>query len=1334
VNELDIAIVGMSALLPGAPDVAAFWKNLVEGKCSLEELSETELEQAGVDPTEFRRANYVRVGSRLQGIEYFDNEFFGISNRDARLIEPQHRLLLEFGWKAFEDAGYDISRYPGRVGVYVGVSLNTYLANVLLGSPDVDLGRDGQAVILGNAADYAATRLSYLFDLRGPSMTIQTACSTGLVTVHEACQGLLSFNADMALAGACSVTLPNPRGYLYQKDSLFSPDGRVRAFDARAAGTVFTNGLALVVLKRRADAERDGDFIHAIIKGSAINNDGADKVGYIAPSVGGQSRVIQDALTISGVPADAIEYVETHGTATELGDLVEMQALTEAYRTSTQAKQFCAIGSVKTNIGHTDVAAGAVGLIKTALALTHRVLPASLGFESPNPRLGLESGPFFVNAQTRAWETSRGKRRAAVSSFGIGGTNAHAVLEEAAEREPRPRLREAYSLTVSARSAESLHALVAAYAAFFAGGVQHDFADICYTSNVGRRAFKYRHVVLAEDLPSLCRNLEHTQISDEPARDCVLSVEVDADGAGEFVRALDGLVPGLLRLVADLDAKELAAVAAAQLVYLLYNAGIDARAAINLTSGAERYAQHGAPPEFQELLRQEPARFSAGPSAIPACRLIVKRDSVWLEQDEASPQFVAVHAEPTHLVPRVAAYAWRLGVAVDWAQFHSRERRWRVPLPTYAFARRRHWVEARGRGRIVEAAGKNPDIAQWFFRPIWRETAPPIRFDSGLESAPVLVVSHSAPSQAMLTALSGSRVIQVTLGTAFERVGEDRYRIAVDDERSYRKLADALSQTGAVPRYLLHMLLVDDAPWPADGSGFAQTQVLGLNSVVLLLRQLAMQFEDDHRLSVAVVASDCTGVFGGDRLNPDKATIVGATRTFPSENPAVDCRIVDVLPAELEGDARTVKLLISEFHAPAVPENEIIAIRGGRRWHQTFTRLQVPKFCASPVNASGTYVILGGLGELGLNLSGYLAERARCNLVLVGSSKFVARSEWDAWIATHGKEEVYSRKIAALRTIEKHGARVRIVQCDVSDRARLHETLDAVMADYGSVSAIIHAAGIVENSMIANKDMTRLSDVFRAKVRGTYHLLEYVANHPGPKVILCSSMNALVGGLGQIDNTCSNAFIDAVSLTRLAQEAGDVCSINWGAINSARLAEPVVLPQFADLSREHKRNHMSQAEIHQVYDRILSWSFGPRLVVSTIDLGVVLKRWGEVSRVTELARLRQVATAIGDSRRQDFSVREYRSSLHRFVVEAWCGILGIETLEWDDDLFSRGAHSLGAVQFSSMLMDSLGLRLHAMALYEFPRVGALVEYLQTLMEEKEAKAALKQIEPTMEAT
>jgi NAD(P)-dependent dehydrogenase (short-subunit alcohol dehydrogenase family)/acyl carrier protein len=376
------------------------------------------------------------------------------------------------------------------------------------------------------------------------------------------------------------------------------------------------------------------------------------------------------------------------------------------------------------------------------------------------------------------------------------------------------------------------------------------------------------------------------------------------------------------------------------------------------------------------------------------------------------------------------------------------------------------------------------------------------------------------------------------------------------------------------------------------------------------------------------------------------------------------------------------------------------------------------------VLTTGAYILFGGLGEFGLNLAAYLADRARCNLVLAGSSRFVERSGWDGWVAEHGPNHSWSKKIELLKDLEAKGARLDIVQCDLTDEALVHRTLDRIREQYGTINAIVHAAGVVENGMIDRKDVRQINEVFKAKVHGTYTLLNYVKQGRVPKLILASSMNSIIGGLGQIDNTATNAFIDTLATTPFVQALGDVTAINWGAVNSERVARANVLPQFADLSREHKKNYMSDQEIHDVYDRLLAWTFGPRLVVSTIDFAMVLERWGEVSRVTELSRLRQVASSVAASASGTKAQVEYRSKVHQFVAESWSGILGVQEIGWDSNLFDLGAHSLGAVQFVSMLKDSYGVSLHAMNVYEFQKLGVLVEYVEKLVQGKEAKALI----------
>ncbi len=492
-----IAIVGMGARFPGAKNLAEFWKNLRNGVESIRALTDQELLDAGADPSALRDPNYVKSASVLDGIELFDAPFFGFSPKDAAIMDPQHRVFLECAWEALERAGWSADAFPGSIGVFAGSGMNSYLMFHLV--PNQQLMASAGLFLLkqtGNDKDVLATRVSYQLNLTGPSMTIQTACSTSLVAVHVACQSLLNRECDMALAGGVTIEIPHKQGYLYREGEILSRDGHCRAFDAASTGTVFGSGAGVVVLRRLADALADGDHIHAVIRGSAINNDGARKVGYLAPSVTGQAEVVAEALAVAEVEAESISYVETHGTGTPVGDPIEIAALTQAFRRSTQARGFCGIGSLKTNIGHLDAAAGVAGLIKTVLAIEHKQLPPSLHFVKPNPQIDFTSSPFYVNHQAAEWPSRPTPRRAGVTALGIGGTNAHVVLEEAPAVAPSDKSRPWQVLTLSAKTATALETASRDLAEHLEQHPELPLADAAFTGHLGRKAFAHRRAVV----------------------------------------------------------------------------------------------------------------------------------------------------------------------------------------------------------------------------------------------------------------------------------------------------------------------------------------------------------------------------------------------------------------------------------------------------------------------------------------------------------------------------------------------------------------------------------------------------------------------------------------------------------------------------------------------------------------------------------------------------------------------------------------------------------------------------------------------------------------------
>lgn len=500
---LEIAIVGMAGRFPGAADIDAFWNNIRDGVESVTRFTDEELRTRGVSEDLLADPDYVKAGVPFDGMDLFDAEFFGYTPRDAEQLDPQHRIFLECAWSALEHAGYDPHRHPGAIGVYAGAGASVYLMRHLLSRHALGDGAniaDLLGLMSGNMADALATRVAYKLNLRGPAVTVQTACSTSLMAVHTACQALLGHECDMALAGGVSLNLVQNGGYRFQAGAIFSPDGHCRAFDAKAAGTLQGSGAGIVVLKRLEDALRDGDTIHAVIKGSAANNDGADKVGFTAPSVSGQAAVIRAAQAMACVSPATIGYIETHGTGTTLGDPIEIAALTQAFRAGTEGDGFCAVGSVKTNVGHLDAAAGVTGLIKAALALKHRTLPPSLHFEQPNPQIDFGRSPFYVNTVAKPWPAGDAARRAGVSAFGIGGTNVHVVLEEATEVQQAIEAPAWHVLPLSARNPVALKQVGLRLGAHLQQAQPcPSFMDVAQTLQLGRRAFDLRGAVVADN-------------------------------------------------------------------------------------------------------------------------------------------------------------------------------------------------------------------------------------------------------------------------------------------------------------------------------------------------------------------------------------------------------------------------------------------------------------------------------------------------------------------------------------------------------------------------------------------------------------------------------------------------------------------------------------------------------------------------------------------------------------------------------------------------------------------------------------------------------------------
>ncbi|WP_150273103.1 type I polyketide synthase [Paenibacillus tepidiphilus] len=507
-RDLDIAIIGMDCRVPGADNVAQFWNNLCGGVEALTYYTDEELLAAGVPESLIHHPDYVKQGFAIKGIEQFDAGFFGFTPREAALMDPQQRLLLESAWRLLESAGYNPETFGGSIGAYVGSGTSKYLLKNIMSAMDLDATPEIRQIWLGNDVNFASTMISYKLNLKGPSLNVQTACSTSLTAVTLACQSLLNYQCDMAIAGGCTLEVPQETGYLYLQGEVLAQDGHCRPFDKNGTGTLAGSGVGMVLLKRLEDAVADRDHIVAVIKGAAFNNDGADKVGYSAPSVKGERNAIKSAQVLSEVEEETITYIEAHGTATPMGDPIEVQALTEAFRKATDKTGFCALGAVKANIGHLDAAAGAAGLIKTALMLQHKQLVPSINFSELNPNIELKDSPFYVNTALTGWEPECGVRRAGVSSFGIGGTNVHVVLEEAVETRETRSNEDAHLLLLSARSQAAYEQKAADLLQHLRTHEDEDFRNVLYTLNIGRKRFAYRGGLVCTSREELMAKLE----------------------------------------------------------------------------------------------------------------------------------------------------------------------------------------------------------------------------------------------------------------------------------------------------------------------------------------------------------------------------------------------------------------------------------------------------------------------------------------------------------------------------------------------------------------------------------------------------------------------------------------------------------------------------------------------------------------------------------------------------------------------------------------------------------------------------------------------------------
>ena len=1371
-GKTDIAIIGMAGRFPKAANPFELWENLKSGKEGISFFTDEELRASGVEEALINNPNYVKASGVVEDADCFDAQYFGFTKREAEALSPQHRLALESAVEALENAGYQACDEAVKVGVYVGASLNTYLLNNLVYHRQAIAESIGQyKAMTFNLNDTLPTLIAYKLGLKGPAVNINTACSTSLVAVHYACQALLTYECDLALAGGVSIQSPQKAGYLYQPGGIFSPDGHCRAFDAQSAGTVSGSGVGLVVLKRLQEAIADQDHIYAVIEGSAVNNDGDDKVGFTAPSVEGQLSAILDAQTIANVHPENIQYIETHGTGTRIGDPIEIAALTAAFQDQTNRKSYCAIGSVKSNVGHLDAAAGVTGLIKTALALQNKQIPPSLHYEKPNPNINFAETPFYVNQALQPWEANGATRRAAVSSFGIGGTNAHLIVREHQAALPAPDTKSPQLFVVSAKSEQALRNACGQLAGFIQEAPNLALSSIAYTLQAGREAHPYRWAAVADNTTALSTALQEghsihevkggnpavvfrcntfIHISQEQIASHYQQEPIFAESVDEVLAcvkttlgwdvSLSQPTPENIEAPRQLMLTQFAANIA--LARLWESWGIQPTAFIadghgyfvaGYLSGALKLPEaiagiiHVTHPHEQAKVVWEKARpgqpnrpiidaqtshsvsastmahlhFWENPAGI-ASQQTGSHDNIALP--EATQLCFGATTDTLHhtgvlVLPAwgesmATAYQslgamWSRGITVNWHGFNAYRKSARSPLPTYPFAKERHWLQppsSKNNASHRATLGKK-DMASWYYAPVWHKAELPATTQLAPKECLLWFESPSSAAQSIHTSLAGyaQRTIVVRPGEAFHQDGH-AFTIDPQNKADYIRLLESLRAEGLMPTHVVHSWLLDNPSHGHPIEGVGPVLHLGFYSL-LYFAQAIGQLRINSPMAVNILTNGLANPHQDNNIAPIKATLFGPATLLPKEYPNLSCRCIDVaVPVD---NAKSIVHMFDAIHdLPA--EASCVAIR-----HETLYTLgyepiapQVLDKAATHkalLTTKGCYLITGGTGGMGLALGKYLATHYQAKLILVSRGAVPPSANWAQLDQSH---PAYA-KAMQVQKLEALGAEVLWLQADVTNLADMQAVREKAEAQFGAIDGIIHAAGLPAGGAMQLRQYDEAQQTLAPKVQGTLVLESVFAQSSLKFMVLCSSLTVATPTMGQVDYISANAFLDA-----FAHQSGSPytkIAINWDAWNESGMAVNALekasmnegtksQSQKKALYQTHLETGISDQEGGAVFAQALKLSI-PQVLISTTDLTIKLHDKPVVAADWVRPGTEATFDTDGAQARPNLDT-EYATpgtKTEQTLAKLWAQAFGIDRVGRNDDFFELGGDSLLAV-------------------------------------------------------
>lgn len=1527
INNNDIAVIGMSCRFPKAKTPEAFWQNLRNGINCITEFSKEDLKAVGIDPAVMNYPSYVNTGIVLEDVDLFDASFFGFSPRDAEIIDPQHRIFLECAWEALENAGYEPELYEGLIGVYGGVDRSTYVFNMFL-NPEVLQSAGIFTICLNNDKDCITTRVSYKLNLKGPSITIQTSCSTSMVAIIQACESLLSYQCDIALAGGSSITLPQKTGYFFEEGGVASPDGYCRAFDAEAKGTAIGSGAGIVVLKRLQEAINDGDHIEAVIRGFGISHNGSPqttdvKTANISPFINRQAEAIVNAHRMADIDTESIGYVEAHGTGNAVEDLIEVTELTRAFRESTTKKGFCGIGSVKTNIGHCNSAAGIAGVIKAILSLKHKMLIPGLHFTRPNPDIDFANSPFYVVDKLRDWDSANMPRRAGVSSFGIGGTNGHLILEEAPAANFSRVSRKWHLLVMSARTPGALHTLHANLIDHFSTtSSNNSLANIAYTLQVGRRRFAHRKILfLDEDTAKRKGLLEQEGISNNGKEDTtsivfmfpgqgsqyvnmglelynqeVLFKEIvdycceklmeplgldlrqvmytDDPSAGERLKQTSLAQPALFiiefalaKLLMSWGIKPDAMIghSVGELVAACISGVFVLDDALQLVAYRGKLMQSMAPGAMivvHQTLKETVVLLDdtlsigavntpascvvSGPfdsigslekrldqSAIAHQRLntshafhsammddivdpFMKRAETidlkppqipflsnvsgkWIDNDSArDPQYwgkqirsavqfsdcimellrsgartyvevgpgnslctllyqhrskldgeIAFPSLPhpkdkqpdEKTLVKMLGQLWLAGAKVDWTKYHIHEKRQRVALPSYPFERERYWIDpSRKIGSENASSDRKSDINQWLYIPFWKLS--PVeakdgehtfssngtdkngtRLNGSTDPANLNGTGHNATSHGspwlvfgnesnICTSLIGAlkqqdrKLYYVLQKNEFIEIDEYTFGIDAAKNEHYSLLFQRLSAVGVSPRRIVHL-------WNLTDNQSSNTAHLTDSFTSLLyLAQAIIKHNISYPLTLKIISNEVYKVLERDAIESKKSLLIGACKVIPQELVNVTCQSIDLSVDSLldSSSLTTIEQVLDECSNDST--DIIVAYRNGKRWTQSYKPVSMVAGVRHKTmfKKGGVYLITGGLGGIGLAFAKYIGKRYKCKLVLTGRSSFPGQEHWEDWLSTHAQEDSVSLKIRQFKQLQLLGAEFMIVKADVANLEDMQQLAVEIQNRFGNLHGIIHSAGIAGGGIVAVKKEEQARKVMDPKVTGSLNLEAVFGDKDLDFFVLCSSLSAIVGGVGQIDYCAANNFLDAFAHQKNSNFGTRYISVNWDTWGEVGMAVNTEVPEELKYGQQEAlRNGIRNEEGVELFERILTGTY-PQVLVSTGEILPRIERISAKQLVLEQAdNLQQTKKATALHVRPNMSV-EFEAAntpIEVSLTDTWVELLGIEKIGINDNFLELGGHSLLAIQLSSRIRSTFNIEFSIQSFFESPTIKSV---------------------------